>query len=60
MSLALLTESNITQPLFNNMIEMWSETAQHPQTDRRFVEMVYQPMIELVLIFLKIIILRHS
>lgn len=48
MSLALLTESNITQPQFNNMVEMWSETAQHPQTHRRFVEMVYQPMIELV------------
>ena len=48
MSLALLTESNITQPQFNNMIEMWSKTAQHPQTHRRFVEMVYQPMIELV------------
>jgi hypothetical protein len=48
MSLALLTESNITQPEFNNMVKMWAKTAQHPQTDRRFVEMVYQPMIELV------------
>ena len=48
MSLALLTESNITQPEFNNMVKMWAKTAQHPQTDRRFVEMIYQPMIELV------------
>lgn len=48
MSLALLTESNITQPEFNNMVQIWAKTAQHPQTDRRFVEMVYQPMIELV------------
>lgn len=48
MSLALLTESNITQPEFNNMVNMWAKTAQHPQTDRRFVEMIYQPMIELV------------
>jgi hypothetical protein len=48
MSLALLTHSNITQPEFNNMIEKWAETAQHPQTQKRFVDMVYQPMIELI------------
>jgi hypothetical protein len=48
MSLALLTHSNITEPEFNNMVEVWAKTAQHPQTHKRFVEMVYQPMIELV------------
>jgi haloacid dehalogenase-like hydrolase len=47
MSLALLTHSNITQPEFNNLVKMWAMTAQHPQTHKRFVEMVYQPMIEL-------------
>jgi hypothetical protein len=48
MSLALLTESNMTQPEFNNMVEIWAKTAQDPLTNRRFVEMVYQPMIELL------------
>ena len=48
MSLALLTHSNMTQPAFNKMVEVWAKTAQHPQTHIRFVEMVYQPMIELV------------
>jgi haloacid dehalogenase-like hydrolase len=48
MSLVLLTHSNITQSEFNKMVEKWAETAQHPQTQKRFVEMVYQPMIELV------------
>ena len=46
--LSLLTESNMTQPEFNNMVEVWAKTAQDPLTHRRFVEMVYQPMIELV------------
>ena len=48
MSLALLTHSNMTQPIFNKMVEMWAKAAQHPQTHIRFVEMVYQPMIGLV------------
>jgi len=30
------------------MVENWAKTAQHPQTHMKFVEMVYQPMIELV------------
>jgi haloacid dehalogenase-like hydrolase len=48
MSLALLTHSNITQTEFNKMVKKWAETAQHPQTQKRFVEMVYPPMIELI------------
>jgi haloacid dehalogenase-like hydrolase len=48
MSLVLLTHSNITQTEFNKMVEKWAETAQHPQTHKRFVQMVYQPMIELL------------
>lgn len=42
-SLILLTHSNITQPEFNKMVDKWAKTAQHPQTHKRFVEMVYQP-----------------
>jgi hypothetical protein len=48
MSLALLTHSNMTQPVFDQMVEEWAKKAQHPQTHTRFVDMVYQPMIELV------------
>jgi haloacid dehalogenase-like hydrolase len=48
MSLALLTLSNITQPEFNQLVDKWAKTAQHPQTHTRFVAMVYQPMIELL------------
>jgi hypothetical protein len=48
MSLALLTHSNITEPEFNNMVETWAKTASHPQTHKRFVEMIYQPTIELL------------
>jgi haloacid dehalogenase-like hydrolase len=48
MSLALLTLSNISQPVFDKMVKEWAKVAQHPQTHIRFVEMVYQPMIELI------------
>jgi haloacid dehalogenase-like hydrolase len=48
MYLASLVHSNITQPVFDEMVENWAETAEHPQTHIRFVEMVYQPMLELV------------
>jgi phosphoglycolate phosphatase-like HAD superfamily hydrolase len=48
MYVAMTTDANITQPAFNIIVEKWAETAQHPQTHRKFVEMVYQPMIELI------------
>jgi phosphoserine phosphatase len=48
MSLVLLTHSNITQHEFNKMVQNWAETAHHPQTQKRFVQMVYQPMNELI------------
>ena len=48
MSLVLLTHSNITQLEFNKMVNMWIKTAQHPHTRKKFVQMVYQPMIELI------------
>jgi hypothetical protein len=53
MSLVMLTHSNITQHEFNKMVHKWAETAHHPQTQKRFVQMVYQPMNELI-DFLKI------
>lgn len=48
MSLVMLTHSNITQHEFNKMVQKWAETAHHPQTQKRFVQMVYQPMNELI------------
>ena len=48
MSLVMLTHSNITQHEFNKMVQKWAETAHHPQTQKRFVQMVYQPMKELI------------
>ena len=48
LSLAIMTESNITQTNFNEMVEEWIKTAKHPQKQVRFMELVYQPMIELV------------
>jgi len=48
MSLVMLTHSNITQHEFNRMVQKWAETAHHPQTQKRFVQMVYQPMNELI------------
>lgn len=48
LSLALITHSNITQTNFNDIVEQWIRTAKHPQKQVRFVELVYEPMIELV------------
>jgi phosphoserine phosphatase len=48
MDLMILTESNISQTEFNNVVGNWSQTAKHPQTDMLFVDMRYQPMMELV------------
>ena len=53
MSLVMLTHSNITQHEFNKLVQEWAATARHPQTQKRFVQMVYQPMNELI-DFLKI------
>jgi hypothetical protein len=48
MDLVTLTHSNISQTEFNDMVGNWSQSARHPQTDRLFVDMRYQPMVELV------------
>jgi phosphoglycolate phosphatase-like HAD superfamily hydrolase len=48
MSLVMLTHSNITQHEFNKGVQKWAEMAHHPQTQKRFVQMIYQPMNELI------------
>ena len=41
MSLVMLTHSNITQHEFNKGVQKWAEMAHHPQTQKRFVQMIY-------------------
>jgi phosphoglycolate phosphatase-like HAD superfamily hydrolase len=48
MNLVAATHSNITETEFNNLVHQWSKTARHPQTNKLFTEMVYQPMLELL------------
>jgi phosphoglycolate phosphatase-like HAD superfamily hydrolase len=48
MDLMATTHSNITQAEFDNLVQQWAKTAKHPQTKRLFVDMVYQPMLELL------------
>jgi phosphoglycolate phosphatase-like HAD superfamily hydrolase len=48
MNLVLATHSNISQTEFDNLVQQWAETAKHPETQRKFIDMVYQPMIELI------------
>ena len=44
----LLTHSDISQTEFNQVVSDWSKTAKHPQTDMYYVDMIYQPMLELL------------
>lgn len=52
MELLATTDSNISQAEFDNLVHQWAKTAIDPETKRLFVDMVYQPMLEL-LSFLK-------
>jgi phosphoserine phosphatase len=46
--LITITHTNISQSKFNNIVTNWSQIAQHPQTQKLFVNMVYQPQLELI------------
>lgn len=48
MELILITHSNITQIEFNNFVKEWAQSAKYPGTKKLFVDMVYQPMLELI------------
>ncbi len=48
MNIMLITHSNITQTEFDKMVIDWSKTAKHPESKKLFVNMIYQPMIELL------------
>jgi hypothetical protein len=48
LNLMTVTHSNITQTKFDGLVHNWSQTAKHPQTKRLFIDMIYQPMLELL------------
>jgi hypothetical protein len=48
MDLIVTTHSNISVIEFDNLVKKWAQNATHPETKRLFVDMVYQPMLELL------------
>jgi len=46
--LVMATHAGTTTEEFEQEVTDWIATARHPQTGRRFTEMVYQPMLELL------------
>jgi hypothetical protein len=52
MELVMATHTGMTTLEFEQIVKDWIATAKHPTTGKRFVDMTYQPMLE-VLAFLK-------
>jgi len=48
MDLIVTTHSNISEMEFDNLVKKWAQNATHPETKRLFVDMIYQPMLELL------------
>jgi phosphoserine phosphatase len=48
LELVMATHAGTTTDEFAATAREWIETAKHPQTGRRYVDMVYQPMLELL------------
>jgi len=46
--LVMATHAGLTTDEFDQVVREWIATARHPTTGRRFTEMVYQPMVELL------------
>jgi metallophosphoesterase (TIGR03768 family) len=44
----MAAESGLTTDEYEKIIKDWIATARHPQTERLYTEMVYQPMLELL------------
>ena len=42
------THTGMTAPEFKTIVEAWVDTARHPESGKRYTEMVYQPMLELL------------
>lgn len=48
LEMAMATHAGITTAEFEQLVRRWIATARHPQTDKPFTGMVYQPMLELL------------
>jgi phosphoglycolate phosphatase-like HAD superfamily hydrolase len=48
LELLMATHAGMTTVEFEQIVKDWIATAKHPKTGRRFTEMVYQPMLELL------------
>ncbi len=49
MAMLIATQSGITTDEFKKVVKDWISTARHPKTKRLYTEMVYQPMLELLI-----------
>lgn len=48
LEMAMATHAGVTTEEFDKIVTDWIATAKHPVTGRRFTDMVYQPMLELL------------
>jgi len=48
LEIVMATHAGMTTDEFAKMVGDWAATARHPTTQRRFTEMVYQPMLEVL------------
>jgi phosphoglycolate phosphatase-like HAD superfamily hydrolase len=48
LEMAMATHAGMSTAEFEQMVSEWLESARHPTTGRRYTEMVYQPMLELL------------
>ncbi len=48
MHIIAASHSGMSQKEFKSEVEEWISTAKHPKTDKRFDQMIYQPMLELI------------
>ncbi|MEP6357838.1 MAG: HAD family hydrolase [Halioglobus sp.] len=46
--IVMATHAGMTTDEFEMIVKNWVATAKHPETNRRYIEMVYQPMLELL------------
>jgi hypothetical protein len=51
LQIVMATHAGMTTAEFEAEVRNWIATARHPQTKKRFTEMVYQPMLELLAYF---------
>ncbi len=48
LEIVMATHAGMTTAEFEKLVKDWAATAKHPTTQRRFTEMVYQPMLDLL------------